>query len=380
MEHAVQVELIEKALAREADRETELGAQETQWPVKDYYDPRRYSREFTMIRRQPLIVAHGAELPRPGDVVAKTLLGTPVIVVRSAEGDIRVFINACRHRGAALLPEGCASGLRRFRCPYHGWSYDLDGQLVHVPDKARSFPTLDPRCRPLKALPSVERHGFVWVALDEAPEDEIDIARFLGPELDQEFHAYGFERYTFYRKEGWTGRFNWKCGVEQFLENYHFAVLHKDSTNWLFIHNLALCDRFNKHFRGIAPKRAIRELAERPFEEWDLRPNATILYTIFPVATFFIEKSHLSLLQIFPEGPEQSRVEITHLTQEDSLSKRRFWEANIELFKAAVVEDLETCETMQAGFHTPANEHVVFGRNEVGLDQYRRCIEQALGE
>ncbi|MES1934863.1 Rieske (2Fe-2S) domain-containing protein [Salinisphaera hydrothermalis C27AD] len=196
--------------------------------------------------------------------------------------------------------------------------------------------------------------------------------------MDNEFAAYGFEEYTYYRRESWEGAFNWKSGVEQFLENYHFAVLHRDSTNWLFIHNLALCDRFERHFRGVAPKRSIRDLANQPREHWSLRPNATIIYTIFPVATFFVEKSHFSLLQIFPIGPERSRIEITHVAGQDQLSKRPFWEANIDLFKAAVNEDLETCETMQAGFRSRANDYLMFGRNEIGLDQYRRCIEDAL--
>lgn len=380
MEQAEQNRLIDKALEREQRKETEVGNSETQWPVQDYFDPDRYQRERQMIRRQPLIVAHASEIAQPGDYVVKDLMGTPIIVVRDELGKAKVHINVCRHRGAALLPEGEGSGLFRFRCPYHGWCYQLDGLLANVPDQARSFPNLDKAERPLTSLPCAEHHGFIWTIPD--PVNEIgsvpDIPAFLGPSLDREFAAYEFDKYTFYRRESWEGAFNWKSGVEQFLENYHFAVLHRDSTNWLFIHNLALCDRFEHHFRGVAPKRSIRDLANQPREQWSLRPNATIIYTIFPVATFFVEKSHFSLLQIFPTGPERSRVEITHVVSQDQLSKRPFWEANIDLFKAAVKEDLETCETMQVGFRSRANDYLMFGRNEIGLDQYRRCIEVAL--
>ena len=382
MEQRTQIQLIDEIRKRISNKETELGEKETHWLVSDYYDSEQYTKEFSMIMNQPLIVAHGSEIPKVGDYLSKTVMGVPIIIIRTPNKSVNVFVNACKHRGASLVVKDQGRIRKNFICPYHGWAYDMEGKLCNVPDKDRSFPNLEMNCYPLSSLPVSERHGFIWVRLNQEKTEKpaVNVESFLGPQLDQEFKAYQFDQYTFYRKESWQMKFNWKCGVEQFLENYHFAFLHKDSTNWLFLHNLAICDQFQNHIRGIAPKRSVKDLFHQPVEEWDLRPNATILYTIFPLSTFFIEKSHLSLLQIFPESPETSLIEVTHIVQEDCLSKRSFWEENIRLFKAAIMEDLETCETMQIGFKTQANKHLIFGRNEVALAQYRQCINKSLEE
>ena len=107
-------------------------------------------------------MAHRAQLARPGDFVARTVLGTPVLLVRGGDGQVRGFVNACRHRAAQLLPESAGHGLRAIVCPYHAWSYDLGGRLCGVPDGAASFPELDPATRGLLPLPTAEHLGLLW--------------------------------------------------------------------------------------------------------------------------------------------------------------------------------------------------------------------------
>ena len=383
MHQETQITLIEKAFSRMEQRSTELGDTEHAWPIKDYRDKDRYEKEVTMIRRHPIIVAHSSQLRKPGDFITKTIIGLSIIVVRSTTGGASAFLNTCRHRGARLLSKDCGGKLKHFSCPYHGWTYDTDGRLIALPDKQRGFPNIDQEQLGLIRLPTEERHGFVWVVPWPAGKDStgepMPVATLLGEGLDCEIASFEFDSYVFYRNESWTGDFNWKSGIEQFLENYHFPVLHGNSTDYIFNNSVLLCDQIGTHFRAVAPKKSIRDLKTLDRSQWDLRPHATVLYTIFPLSVFFIESNHFSLLQIFPEEVGRSRIDVTHVVGTDGLQMRTHWEANIRLFLAAIREDLDMCEIMQEGFMNGATDTVIFGRNEVGLHRYRTCIEQALG-
>jgi phenylpropionate dioxygenase-like ring-hydroxylating dioxygenase large terminal subunit len=381
MERATQRELIRRILGHVTDRTTDTGEAEARYAVEDYYDQRLFESEIAAIfRRHPLIAAHTSQIERPGDFVTQTMSGIPVLVVRAPSGDVRAFLNVCRHRGAEVVTAPCGAGLTSLVCPYHAWTYDLDGRLRHVPDR-RCFPDVDDERSGLVAVPTEVRHGFVWVTLTpEAGADGnggVPCESYLGA-LDAELASYGFEHHVFYRQQSFSRRFNWKSGIESFLENYHFAVLHRNSTDRIFLHNTAAVDRFDRHVRFVAPKRTIRQLADVDEREWDLRRHATILYAVFPNACFFIEKNLLSLLQVFPEAASESRIVITYLVQDDRLELRSHWERNIELFMAAVQEDFLMCESMHRGLRSGANAEITFGRAEVGSHLFRQSIHEAL--
>lgn len=378
MEHATQIDLIKRVLSHIQSQTTELGDAEALWDVEQYLDEERYAAEVESIfRRQPLIAAHVSQIVRPGDYYAETICDVPVLLVRSpTDGEIHAFLNVCRHRGTRLVPDERGYGRKSFVCPYHAWTYDLDGGLQHVPNQAQSFPNLTCAERGLVELPSETRHGFVWVWLD--PEAAGSVEEALGPEIDADFRSFGFGDCVQYRQESWHNQFNWKCGVESFLENYHFSTLHKESTSPIFLNNTGVCDRFGANFRAVAPKRKIVQLTEVPEAEWDIGPAATLLYVIFPNACLFVEKSHASLLQIFPESVDRCRVRAIHVVRHDSIQLGPFWDANIDVFMAAVREDLSICESMHAGFRSGLVSDVVFGRNEVGCDRYRRCVDDQL--
>jgi phenylpropionate dioxygenase-like ring-hydroxylating dioxygenase large terminal subunit len=308
-------------------------------------------------------------------------MGCPILLTRDVSGTAHAFLNICRHRAAKLAPEGCGSKTGRFICPYHGWSYDLDGALRHIPDQDNSFPGSVPARLGLVPLPVEERHGFLWVVPSPHTQDSvggISVQHFLGPSLSAELASYRYAEHSFYREESWHGDFNWKCGVEQFMENYHFAFLHRNSTNRIFYHNVMAWKQFRDHFRAIAPKRTISDLATQDEDSWDIRPHATILYTVFPLSVFFIEKSILSLLQIFPEAVGRSRVHVTYLVKDGDVNRRNFWEENIRLFKTAVLEDLGTCADMQKNFAAAPESKVLFGRSEAALHHYRLSVTEAL--
>jgi nitrite reductase/ring-hydroxylating ferredoxin subunit len=143
---------------------TDLG--ETTWrePVEHYRSEARFATERdAVLRRFPVGFCPSAALPEAGSYVARDAAGTPIVVARGNDGCVRAFRNACRHRGAAVAAgPGCA---KAFVCRYHGWTYGLDGRLIHVPHE-HGFPGLEKGLRGLVPVAAAEVGGVVFVTQD----------------------------------------------------------------------------------------------------------------------------------------------------------------------------------------------------------------------
>ena len=119
-----------------------------------------------------------ADVARPGDFVTLSLTDVPILVARGADGVVRAFRNVCRHRGACVA-EGRGEGAKSFMCPYHGWSYRLDGRLVN-PTSRQGFEGLDRGEHGLAEMACDEAAGFVFVQVDGAP-GTLDADGLAGP-------------------------------------------------------------------------------------------------------------------------------------------------------------------------------------------------------
>jgi phenylpropionate dioxygenase-like ring-hydroxylating dioxygenase large terminal subunit len=142
-----------------------------------------------------LIAAHGSELG-PGRCWRTTAIGVPLLLTRDAEGRCGRFLNVCRHRGMRLVRPGAAQKRDAMVCPYHGWSYRLDGSLRHRLH-AEAFDACPAADMHLVGVPVAERHGLVWVVPD-ATAGAIDLEAFLGG-LDAELPLYQLEDLRLFR-------------------------------------------------------------------------------------------------------------------------------------------------------------------------------------
>ena len=116
-----------KLLAHVSDRTTALADGVYRNPVTDYTSPQQGAREREVFfRNGPINIGLRALLPNAGDWMTHDYAGVPILLVRRADGSLGAFLNVCRHRGARVA-EGCGNGARSFSCPYHGWTYGLDG-------------------------------------------------------------------------------------------------------------------------------------------------------------------------------------------------------------------------------------------------------------
>src|SRR5262249_33114255 len=146
---------------------------------------------------------HSGELEQPGDFLAVDIDGRSVLVVRQDDGGLAASLNVCRHRGCPLV-DTPSSGHRAngFTCPYHGWRYGLGGELRSVPDRRRVLPDLDTGTRSLVPVPVDEAYGFVWLhpSSDASSGGRGPATLGLGSFAD-DLDAYGFEQYSFFRRE-----------------------------------------------------------------------------------------------------------------------------------------------------------------------------------
>ena len=137
-------------------------------PASVYLSPERFEAEQAkMFRTLPVVIGPGAMLPDPGTAMTHDGFGVPLLLMRDARGALRVFLNACRHRGTRLIdaPEPTKSPV--LICPYHAWAYSLDGRLKGVP-RAETFPGMDKGEMGLVEVPSVEAGGLIGAFLGAA--------------------------------------------------------------------------------------------------------------------------------------------------------------------------------------------------------------------
>jgi phenylpropionate dioxygenase-like ring-hydroxylating dioxygenase large terminal subunit len=334
-------------------------------PVSNYTCPQQAALEREMLfRRGPINIGLGCLLPNPGDWMIHDYTGEPILLVRQADGSLGAFLNVCRHRGARVA-EGCGSDAGSFSCPYHGWTYGLDGMLVARPDE-RSFATLDRSTCGLRTLPVVEKYGMVWVGPTPGTLPDID---GLLHGLASDFAARGFDTFHHYGTRVLQRRINWKLAVDTFLESYHIDVLHHDTIGPLYYGNRSTFGGFGRNLRWILPRRTIGELYTVPESQWDLISQTTIVYLLFPNTVLVMVQDHLEAWHMFPVGNavDETRMYVSLYTPEPALtdSARRHWNNNFDLLMATVEnQDFPVSEGIQRGFYSSAQDDIIFGRNE----------------
>ncbi|MEQ8165709.1 MAG: SRPBCC family protein [Alphaproteobacteria bacterium] len=206
-------------------------------PVEPYVSPEFFEAEREKIFKKMWLYAGRMErLPNPGDYFVQkfeVLRAEPhstvpsFIFMRGKDNKVRAFYNACQHRGTEVAwdeTETWATSHRKFlSCRFHGWTYDNEGKLVHVPDEGQFFGGVDKSCRGLKEVPCAVWKDFIFMNLDPKPRQTL--MEQLGSIADV-LKDFPFENM---RKVGiWTStvRCNWKVALDAFQEGYHVSTVH----------------------------------------------------------------------------------------------------------------------------------------------------------
>ena len=190
-------------------------------PRDFYVDPEFYRLDLeTIFYRDWLFVGHDCELARPGDYITCQIGDYPIMVVRARDGSIRAFHNTCRHRGSRICSAERGSAVRLV-CPYHNWSYDLDGRLLFARDVAKPF---DPSALGLKRIACESAAGYVFVCLSSDPPDFASFRATMAPYVEP--HRLAHAKVAFESTIVENG--NWKLVWENNRECYHCTANHPE--------------------------------------------------------------------------------------------------------------------------------------------------------
>jgi len=186
-----------------------------------YTDPAIYELELErVIYRNWILAGHASEFSEPGDFKVFEVARESAIIVRGSDGVIRGFANVCRHRGSLVCLES-AGHMERFSCPYHGWTYDIDGRLT----AARSMPgDFDKSTHSLKPVSVEVVHGLVLVCFSDNPPSVEGCRR----ELAEPMAMFGFENLKVAATRTYDIPANWKLSIENYQECYHCATAHPE--------------------------------------------------------------------------------------------------------------------------------------------------------
>ena len=315
----------------------------------------------------PRVIAASASIVT-GACVPVDLPGASLIVTRGADGVVRGFANACRHRATRLIDVPCQP--RALVCPYHGWTYDLRGALIHAPH-AEAFAPGDRR--DLHALPVAERHGLVWLGAD--------LAGYLGG-LDGELAALGLDRAVLWRSRRATPACNWKLITEAFLDGYHIRILHRDSVYRFFLDAASVAEPVGPHVRAVTGRRALRDAPAVLDTSIDLRALATPSYLMFPATTVIAHPDFVSLINLYPLAPDRTDYEHLMFVPADRAGETEHWDKSWALIEDGVFqrEDLWVCEQIQRGLTAGTTDELLFGELESAVRWFHATIDGRAGQ
>lgn len=353
-------------------------------PARYYTDPAIATAETELVfAKSWQLVCHETDLPGPGARLAATVAGRSVLVVRTEDGGLAAHLNVCRHRGTQLVSSPEPSG-KAIRCPYHGWTYRLDGSLVGAPE-ARQIPCLD---KPRLGLHSVRVEsflGFVFTNLDPGAVPLAEqcaglaeaIGHYAGPDLvpvgrGRIHDVAGAE----------VQKANWKVVVDNYLEGYHVPVAHPglmrlldyqgytvDITESYALFESPLRDKPSSNWaerlyqRVAAPMPGLAEADRRVWRYAVIYPNTLI--DLYP--------DHVIAWTALPTAHDRTALPGAFYTRRGTSARTRLARRlNIHIGWITNDEDAELVARVQAGLSTPGYEPGPLSRREAAVGWFAR--------
>ena len=349
---------------------TDLG--DTIWkePVENYYSLERFNAEIALLRKLPIPYCPSAALPQNGSYIARNASKTPLLVVRGEDGEVRAFINACRHRGMQVA-NGSGCKKKAFVCPYHAWTYSLEGKLKRIPGED-GFPDLNKDDHGLVEVSAIEKGGIVYVQQD----GQIDINS-----LEKCLNYFTDDQEMFQHGEV-TDKANWKLLTETLLEGYHIKSLHRDTFYPYGLDNINLVETFGPNSRVIFPFKRIEKLRDLQPNQRKIKGTVTAVYHLFPNASVSLLSKHSNLTIMEPIAPNQVKL-VTYLMTNPQTKGST---ANLEdarrdaLFvnESGQDEDREAARAIQETVTAPANTHLTFGYFEKAIVNFHSHLSKHL--
>lgn len=369
--------IIAEILEMAEKKTTHMLPEVMQNPVAKYTDPAQLEAEINVLFRDfPIIIGHVSDVADPGQFLTHDETGVPILVTRTQDGALKAFLNVCRHRGARLEDKPCGKA-RTFSCPYHAWTYGLDGRLRGMP-QAFGFDGVDKSELGLVELPCFDRFGMIWV-VPSRQEKEIDIDAWLAP-MKEQLDGLTLDSHVVFRKWSLDRKMSWRLALEGFQESYHFCSAHRDTACSGYLDNQSVHLNFGPHVRHAVPLPQIEEQRDKAPEDWQYRPYFMTQNYLFPANFVQVMSDHVYVHTIIPTGPGTCVFQCMMLIAEapDTEKAERYWQKNYDLIRIVFNEDFVIGEGIQKGLETGANQEFLFGKYECGLHFGQQAIDDAL--
>jgi Rieske 2Fe-2S family protein len=331
-------------------------------PGRYYTDPAIFEEEKRNIfSRQWHYVCRAQDVPSPGRFVRVTVGDENVIVVRGRDERLRAFLNVCRHRGATLCAADSGDAGRSIRCPYHSWSYRLDGSLMSAPnwDTIAAADKADYGLHPVQLT---EWHGLVWLSLASDPPP---LEEHLWQQID---YRLGGDRAKFSRYDlaglvagarvDYTVAANWKIIQENFQECYHCATIHPELVDTLPQFRSIVISNYDTDGYRFAPDKVSFSVSgqtvlprlpgltdgdDRKYYGMVIRPNCFL--SLLP--------DHVIVHRFQPTGPELTTVTCEWLFPPETVAAYDVSDT-VELFHRVNLQDFAATESCQPNMRSRA--------------------------
>ncbi len=349
-----------------------------------YHDDEYHALEMErIIRPSWQIVCHQSDMPGKGDWRTLDLLGESIIVVRGDDGTVRAFANTCRHRAMRLV-DGAAGCAKKLVCPYHAWTYELDGRLSGVPMRG-DYPALDMAANGLIPIDVDQWQGFIFVRLrdDGGPS----VAEMMAP-TEAEIAPYRLtEIQPLTAPSDRPRRVNWKNVGDNYADNLHIPVAHGGLTRL-----------FGKSY-GISHHgwvdRMAGALVDKPSANWserfyqahlprvdhlpDSHQRLWLYFRLWPNIAFDLYADQVDFMHWVPDSPTSCRLRVmTYALPDDGRTMRLVRYANERINRTVNAEDTWLIERVQRGMEGGHYTAGPIGASEVCLRGFARRVREII--
>jgi phenylpropionate dioxygenase-like ring-hydroxylating dioxygenase large terminal subunit len=343
-------------------------------PASIYTSETRFRLEQEkLFKKLPVPITVSASLPETGMLMAHDGYGIPLLVTRDRAGTAHVFLNACRHRGSKLHATCDAAKGARIVCPYHAWSYTLDGKLAGI-TRADTFPSLRKEELGLIELPSEESGGFIWATLDpKHPATLVEGTDALAADLE----AFGLPTMHIYGRRTYELPANWKLVYEPFLEGYHVQRLHAKSIAKLFADTPTQITFLGRHIRQTSGKANFDpSLLSGGIDK--LHRHITHAYQLFPNAIFITSPYYFSVMILMPRAANRTILDYYMMVKAppDSPKAEEIYARSFQLAHDVFGgEDFRAATLQQEALAPGLIEEVYYGGLEEAIEPFHKNIE-----
>ena len=332
-------------------------------------------------------IGRAAEVPATGDYLVGDVAGESVFVVRNREGELRAFYNVCAHRGTRLLDEdpGCGTLGKALKCPYHAWSYDLNGQLLATPN-VHEDEAFERAAHTLSAIAVGEYAGFLFVSLAENPRSLRDHL-LDSNETITDFDRYRMGELVLARRIRYDVAANWKIVVENYNECLHCPQIHPELVQVIPLYRKGEVwdgetrDGGNEMAAGMTSFTATgaSDLPKFP----DLLPvDYGMYYGAFQFPNLMVNLHPDSVMAylVYPKAPDRTVVISEFYFRPEAMAMPGFDPSpTVDLWDLISRQDWTVCERAQLGVSSRSYRSGVYPRQDRLLFDFNERWRRAMG-